>query len=169
MQDLMVDIETLGVSSDSIIVQIGACYFNRYTGDIGEKFLVNIDPLIQAKMGFKTDNDTLRWWQKQPITWDKDTMDIIYALTYFKRYASKAKNVWCHSTFDFPILMSAYKRIVMKPPFHYTDARDIRTLDDLANIPRIQTKNPKTHSALEDCLHQVEYCVPYFNELKKTL
>ena len=43
MKDLMVDIETLGVSHDSVITQIGACYFDRNTGEIGAKFIANID------------------------------------------------------------------------------------------------------------------------------
>jgi len=38
MKDVMLDVETLGTKSTAAIIQIGACYFDRETGEIGDKF-----------------------------------------------------------------------------------------------------------------------------------
>ena len=43
MKDVMIDFETLGNSNNAVVVQIGACYFDRKTGEIGYKFETNID------------------------------------------------------------------------------------------------------------------------------
>ncbi|MFM2590025.1 3'-5' exoribonuclease domain-containing protein [Vibrio sp. TBV020] len=38
MKNLMIDLETMGNSSNAAIVSIGACFFEPSTGEIGEKF-----------------------------------------------------------------------------------------------------------------------------------
>ena len=63
MEDLMLDIETMGNRSTSAIIQIGACYFDRVTGEIGETFLENI--LLKSSVedwGLTVDSLTIQWW-----------------------------------------------------------------------------------------------------------
>ena len=168
MKDLMLDIETLDTRSTAVIVQIGAVYFDRYTGEIGDTFLVNVNHMGQKSLGFTVGAETLEWWDTQEKTWITDTKEIKPALKEFAQFAEKAKRVWCHATFDAQILIDAYTRLDMKPPFHYTATRDIRTLQDLSGIAeRITTKAKKTHNALDDCIYQVEYCTHYFNKLNE--
>lgn len=168
MKDVMLDIETLGTSADAVITQIGACYFDRLTGEIGKTFLVNISISSSLAHKFKLDVPTLEWWLSQPpASFLENTESIVFALTMFNDFVKHAETIWCHATFDFPLVMEAMKKIEVKSSFHYTIARDIRTLSDLAQMDRVKTKNQKTHNALEDCLHQVEYCTPFFNKLNK--
>ncbi len=43
MRDCMIDFETLGTGPDAAIIQVGACYFDRVTGEIGATFKRNFD------------------------------------------------------------------------------------------------------------------------------
>ena len=42
MNDLMLDIETLGTTYNAVVVQVGAIYFDRLTGDIDAGICLNI-------------------------------------------------------------------------------------------------------------------------------
>ena len=41
---VMIDLETLSTHNNAAIIEIGAVEFNKYTGEVGEKFNVIIDP-----------------------------------------------------------------------------------------------------------------------------
>jgi len=170
MTDLMVDIETIGNGKNACIVQIGACYFERYTGVIGETFSRTID--IEDAMDYgDVDGSTLKWWFSQSkeainqvMTGEAKLKDVFKD---FKAFSKNAKQVWSHATFDFVIITNAYKTAKMSMPFGFRTARDIRTLTDLANIgyttkPRVGTH----HNALDDCKFQVAYCSECFHTLR---
>ncbi len=44
MNDVMLDLETLGTRHDAMIISIGAVYFERETGLIGPGFSMNVNP-----------------------------------------------------------------------------------------------------------------------------
>lgn len=167
MNDVMLDLETLSAGSEAVIVQIGACYFDRYTGDIRDKFLVNVD-FVSEKIG-EFEGSTIQWWLNQakegnPLTFLNNPVRCYEALMQFKAFVKDAKQIWSHATFDFVIMQEALKRFKIKP-LPYRTARDIRTLVDLAGLPK-QDTSVKTHDALEDCIFQVKYCVECFNALQ---
>ena len=171
MKDVMVDIETLGAGLNPVIVQIGACYFDRKTGYIGEKFKVNIDPVDAQRMGGILDADTVTWWLNQSreaqksITADPK-VSLVGALQAFQEFVKSADNIWSHATFDFVILNQVMRNVnVGKLPFR--KARDIRTLVELSNMdPTGLSRAGTHHDALDDCKHQVKYCYYAFQELK---
>lgn len=168
----MIDIETLGTRSTSAIVQIGACYFSRRTGQIGKTFSMNVirhDHYID----FTTDKSTLDWWNAQSseakeavFNNGKDIEKVLKELSFFLK--NKAKYLWSHATFDIPIICHAYDICGMKIPVHYRQMRDIRTLLDLAGIGHSNLKREGIHhNALDDCKFQVQYCVEAFKALSK--
>lgn len=168
MKDLMVDIETLGTGINSVITQIGACYFDRFTGELGETFLVNIRIQDCLDKGLTVDGGAIKFWFEQN---HKDFLeapiDLTKALGHFKQFCKKDTIAWAHATFDFPIISNAYRLHSQGLPFSYRNMRDIRTLVDLANIPYKQYKREGTHhNALDDCKYQVKYCVDCFRALK---
>jgi hypothetical protein len=173
MKDLMLDLETWGNSKDSVIVQIGACYFDRYTGEIGPKVCYNIDAESSIQEGFNVWASTLYWWMTQSNEArqsfvEEPKLHVRTAIEYFNTFAKQAKQIWSHATFDFVILMGHFEKLNIKPNFHYRSARDIRTLTDLANLPNKEYPQVGTnHNALDDCLYQVQYCVDCFNKLKE--
>ena len=65
--DLMLDIETLGWHTDTVVCTLGAVKFNPYTLEephSGIYFRLDIDE--QLNLGRSTDADTLEWWGQQP-------------------------------------------------------------------------------------------------------
>lgn len=167
MKDVMIDIETMGVRSTSMIVQIGACFFDRETGEIGEEFKVNI---YHSSDDFTVDWSTIKWWMEQDEEARKsifsNEITIEFAVSQLAEFLSKATYLWSHATFDVPILLNAFDKAGEKFPIHYTKMRDIRTLVDIKNnnkrstIPREGTH----HDALDDCIYQVAYCVDALNK-----
>ena len=172
MKDLMVDIETLATCTNAVIVQLGACYFDRATGSIGETFLANISVQSGLESGLVTDTETIKWWLGQKrITWLEDRLELQQALRMFSDFVNINRNakIWSHATFDMPIIENAYRKLRKRIPFKYKNARDIRTLVDLSKTYMDKPKEnaEKTHNALDDCIRQVEYCTRCFNALRR--
>lgn len=167
MNNVMLDIETLSTRSNAVVTQIGACHFDL-TGRVGETFLMNLDIQAQLDKGAVVDGDTLRWWlgeQKDNVTFLDDTQHPEYVLNELNGFLASAEAIWSHATFDFPIVCEAMRRHDIVPLFRYRSARDIRTLAGLAGGGWPKTTTQKTHNALDDCLHQVEYCAEYIKRL----
>jgi hypothetical protein len=166
MKDIMLDLETLGNGKNACIVQIGACYFDRYTGEIGKTFKVNVG----AGSDFNGDIDakTVYWWLEQSDVARNEKLPLVEALTQFNTFTTGASQIWSHATFDFVAICEAYRRCKIQPTFKYKIARDIRTLVDLARVTLDDHKRDGVHhDALDDCFHQVKYCVAAFNALKR--
>lgn len=170
MKDVMLDIETIGVRPTSAIVQIGACYFDRETGQIGETFTVNIDPMDRHECGFTTDDSTIDWWKDQ----SKEAREAVFsngvtyreALDKFADFLQRGEYMWSHATFDAPIVCNAFVTLGIKLPIHYRGMRDIRTLIDLADHHTGKVRGGIHHNALDDCRFQVGYVVEAINKLK---
>lgn len=171
---MKLEIETWGLNHDAVIVQIGACYFDRYSGKIGNRYKVNIDPQSSLDMGFKVSASTIEWWLGQSEEARKSiTAEPRYhvtdAIRGLNEFLSKAKAIWSHATFDMPKIMHHIEVFDLFPKFHYSAAKDIRTLTGLAGISKRQAPEREGihHDALDDCLYQVQYCVMCFNKLKE--
>jgi hypothetical protein len=173
MKDLMVDIETLGTQPGSVVVQIGACYFNRYTGEIGDKFLANVDIQSCLDVELVVDAGALKFWFDQfrhaeyNPTWQEQTHKLTRVINDLATFAKPADYAWAHATFDFPLIGAAAKAVGLKMPINYRNCRDIRTLVDLAGLPYEKPRVDKTHDALGDCIYQVGYCVKCFNAIEE--
>jgi len=173
MKDVMLDLETFGTGPDAVIVQIGACFFDRATGEIGETFKVNVTPKSAIESGAIMDADTVCWWMNQSEAARKSILaepqlDIETAMIQLNQFLSPAKAIWSHATFDFVIVTQTLRRLKIKPKFRYQAARDIRTLNDLGKTALTNTPSIRDgvhHDALEDCKFQVKYCVVALNSL----
>lgn len=169
----MIDLETFSTKHNAAIIQIGACYFDRTTGEIGKTFKVNISPKDSVVFGADIDPDTVTWWMKQSDAARESVLkesgvSLKDALDSFNIFLQGTQNVWSHATFDFPIIMNNFIMAGIAPKINFRMARDIRTLTNLANLPHTESKRSGIHhDALDDCLFQVKYCVECLNSLKK--
>ena len=168
MKDVMLDFETFGNGKNACVVQIGACYFDRFSGEIFDTFSVNVDA---RRSGGDLDADTVYWWlsqSKEAInTLFPDQVSELDAFIRLNNFLSGADCIWSHATFDFVILSETLKRLKVIPSFQYRATRDIRTLMDLAGNPKFD--KPRTgvhHNGLDDCKYQVAYCVDALNRIK---
>ena len=116
MNNLMIDLETMGKNKDAPIVSIGAVFFTPETGDIGQEFYTVVSLESAMEQGATPDGDTILWWLKQSpearaaICID-DTLSISDALSelshFINQHADNTKylKVWGNgATFDNVIL-----------------------------------------------------------------
>jgi exodeoxyribonuclease VIII len=165
MKDIMLDLETWGNGNNAVAIQIGACYFNRLTGEIGDTFEIHIDANDEVKHGFEIDASTIYWWFNQSemaqvmATGPKQKRKDCYsAWDQFNQFAKHSKRIWSHATFDFVIMMNHFRKLGIKPHTGFRDARDLRTLVYLANLDyQTRPREGVAHNALDDCKFQVKY------------
>lgn len=173
MKDVMLDLETLGNGKNKCICQIGACYFDRDTGEIGETFKVNVDAKSHVKYGGELDADTVYWWlnqskEAQTSIISEPRVDIVEAFNKLNEFLTSAKAIWSHATFDFVSIQETFKQLSIKPTFHYRVARDLRTIVDAGKVSiKSLVREGLHHDALEDCKFQVKYCVASLNNIKR--
>jgi len=156
---LMVDLETMAVSPNAVILTLGAVHFNPYGNGVGEKiyFRINIDD--QDKLGRHVEEDTLDWWAKQdPAIMEEafspdDRLPLIDAVEKFHKFAWGCDCFWSHgSIFDLAMIENLYRQLGKPVPWQYWQIRDTRTLFDLGFDPDMP-KNSK-HDALQDAIRQ---------------
>ena len=165
----MLDIETLGNNSDSVMVQLAAAYFDRTTGAIGDKFECKIDIEDSCDYG-KIDGGTLKFWFNQKPETIREVMNgeqkLKNVVKGFKAFSDKADCIWSHATFDW-VIVNNKLRDIHDTNLSYRGARDLRTLLDLAEVdPKKVEFNGAEHNAMDDCLFQVKCAVIAFNKLK---
>jgi len=178
MTDVMLDFESFGFRKNAVICQVGACYFDRSTGEIGRTFERNIDARTAVTSGGNIDADTVYWWLKQSpeaiasIT-KEPLVPITDAMNDLNKFLQGAKCVWSHATFDFVILIETLNRLNIKPLVSYKSGMDIRTLVNLAkglSIKDFEGKREGTHhNGLDDCKFQVKYCVASMNKMNSRM
>lgn len=159
MAHLMLDLETMAVSPNAVVLTLGAVKFNPWGNGYGEKlyFRINIDD--QDKFGREVDPNTLEWWSKQdPVVMeeafsDNDRVPLVEAMDRFHKFAWGCDAFWSHgATFDLVIIESLYRQLGKSLPWQFWSLRDTRTLFDLGFDPDMP-KGGK-HDALQDAIRQ---------------
>ena len=177
----MIDTETLGTRTGSIILSLGAIKFDpsgdnrllcsdpKRVEDIhasSDSFYRRIELQSCKRIGMTADPDTIKWWMQQAPTerfeaFDaQPRIDIAHVLTDFWLWWGNTSCPWSHgASFDIPLVDEAYAKIGKRSPWKYTLVRDTRTLFDLAKFEWSDQKKfragPGHHHALFDAWNQV--------------
>lgn len=184
-KDIMVDIETLGVSSDSTIFQIAAVAFNIKTGEHYSKFNQVAD--IARNDFLDVDGSTLKWWlntNKELLTelLNKGVGSSENLLTNFHSWltshSNDMKNIYFWGNgilFDNKMIQHQFNNIGLDYPIHYKNDRDVRTILELASLKtgvgedelkkKYHDSNLVAHNALDDCKKQIKLVVGCYNEI----
>jgi hypothetical protein len=170
----MVDLETLSVRPNAVILVIGAIKFNRgetWNENIEQKDIdkldffytrINITTCIQA--GMHIDPATEKWWEQQDddVNYEAlkntDRVSLVNALKSFKKWFGNSynKKIWGNgSSFDCTILGEAYKKSNMEVPWKFFNERDLRTIMDLGKVNSFDLPQYQKHHALWDCYRQI--------------
>jgi len=132
MNNVMLDIETLGTAANSVILSIGAVSFNET--ELLDSFYVDVDIDSCQDAGLKIDGRTLAWWMEQSDVarqvFSREGLTLDLALTLLSdTFNWQDTLIWANGTnFDLPILDSAYRACNKLVPWAYYNARDYRTL-----------------------------------------
>lgn len=171
---LMVDLETMGIRSNSSIVSIAAVEFDLDTGETGEEFYKNVSLQSCVNLGMKMDPETIMWWLKQSddaraaLTSGK-AYDISDVLNLFSIFCDADYEVWGNSArFDLGILANAYDLAGIPIPWNQFKERCVRTLASFQpSIKKSYVHEGTDHNALSDCYKQIGYCSRIWNTLQK--
>jgi hypothetical protein len=156
MKHLLIDVETLGIHEDSVLLQFTALMYKGKGGeDSIEEFLGNCDILDlklavddQVRKGRKIDKDTVRWWKDQPsavqklvfVPDPKRDLPLDEAMTRFESwlkdnsFSKKQDTIWQRGDRDTSWLSSAFMTagwIHEQLPLGWFRVRDLRTAVDV--------------------------------------
>ena len=161
---VMLDLETMGTSSDSAIISIGAVAFDE--NSVYDRFSVNVHLQTCIDAGMVVDGGTVEWWLNQSDeargSLLKNRVSIQTALAEFKKWFedSGADEVWGNGAmFDNTIFGNAYKRCGMQIPWKFWNDRCYRTLKNIytgIDFERVGTHHSAVDDAETQALHLIK-------------
>ena len=175
MSDVMLDIETLSTTNNSVVLSLGAVKFNPFTlQDPYEDLELRITIDDQSEMGRDISEATLEWWGKQPADVQEaafgtegriSAVDACHALNKFLVGANK---IWCQGPhFDICILESLFKDCKVSTNWKYFNIMDSRTAFTIHGDSREKGRG-SLHNATEDSREQAKAVQKMFKQLGLT-
>ena len=164
--DCMIDMETLSVFPDSVILTVAAVKFNPHnTAGITDKIYLKVDIDEQIALGRDVDNGTLEWWGRQsPEVYNEALSEsgrqsVADCLKQLTKFLVGVNNIWCQGpVFDIVILENIFCQYSLHCPWQYWQILDSRTLFKSLNFdPRNELRNESNlshHNALDDAVIQ---------------
>lgn len=158
MDNVMLDLETMGNGPLAAIVAIGAVEFDPDGGVIGRKFyeVVNLESAVRS--GGVMDASTVLWWLQQSdaarSAFARPGAELPAALQRFAGWLDPDARVWGNgAAFDNVILASAYRGLSLQVPWKFWNDRCYRTLKSLH--PEVEVVRRGTHhNAVDDAESQ---------------
>lgn len=178
MCSIMIDLETLGTSPTSVILQIGVAVFDHKarTLDVDASFSLKPDIDEQFVAGRTIDAGTLKWWSDQSPAARKEAFDepSFGMFVTAKQFAASVEaihpaEVWAHgAAFDLAIMRHFLGQTKTAMPWDFHIERDTRTLYALAKSLGVKwnTAEPSlAHTALSDAFAQAKTVNSVFSAL----
>ena len=158
----MVDLETLGLDTDSQVLSIGACTFDK-DGRILSNFYEVIELGTAPLNSFNHTPSTVEFWENETeeaksAIWDHpEKVSMHKALTRLSEWLHPETGMWANGTkFDLAKVEYEYKKVGIPVPFKYNSDRCMRTLRKFAGKIDIHYEGIK-HHALHDSIWQAKY------------
>lgn len=165
MKNVMVDLETLGTTADSVIMSIGAVKFDLDSNKFDDEgFYASISIDSNIALGRKPSESTIIWWLDQTVeakaVFTEPKQQLETALQGLSEWLGHNKRcVWSNGAdFDIPMLAHAYAQFGLEPPWQFWNSRCVRTYKSLPAAARVpKPSNTLAHNALADAVAQVKY------------
>ena len=174
IENVMVDLETMGTGVDSAIVAIGAVEFCSTTSVLGRTFYHTISLESSVQDGGIIDAATVLWWlnQENPARQEisrngEPIRQILHAFTAWLQPCGSNVKIWGNgATFDNVVLAQAYRRAKLKLPWTYANDRCYRTLKAL--YPNVaKTRMGTHHNALDDAATQAQHAISILRAIRE--
>lgn len=172
MTDIMIDLETMGDTSDAAIVSIGAVKFSPYATEqfTEAPFYRVIDLKSSLDAGLKASASTINWWLKQSDAARKaitePSITLFNMLDELSVFVKGADYIWSQgSDFDLVILTNAYRLCRLDLPWKSYQQQDTRTVYRMAGKRSFDFKQADKHNALSDAIAQARNVQQCFNIL----
>ena len=176
--DLMIDLESMGLPPDGAIIGLGACFFDLQTCTIGPTFYraINLATAMRDRGTFTP--STVMWWlgqsQEARDAVRFSAIDIRTAFTEFAEFVVQHSDVktvrpWGNgASFDLTMLNGAYLRSEIKTPWSPFRERCFRTVRNM--YPGVvydpADKGTGAHNAMVDAVFQAEHLFKIKNRNK---
>ena len=161
--DVMLDLETLATSPDSVILTFGAIKFNPFDSnrDMDDGLYMRVDVDEQINLGRRVDEGTVAWWGTQSdevreeALGEHDRVSLDDFTRQLNKFVLTADRVWAQGpVFDIVILENLYRQLGKPAPWPYYAIRDSRTL--LKALGDDRKGGTLLHNALADCVSQAQ-------------
>lgn len=168
MNDVMVDLETMGTGPNAAIIAIGAVEFDTATSRTGCQFYEVVSLESSVAGGGIMDPTTVMWWLGQSDEARKavqaDGVHINVALQRFTTWLGQRAlrdelRLWGNGAgFDNVVLETAYQRAQHPCPWRFYNNRCYRTIKAIA--PDVKAIRVGTHhNALDDAITQARHLI----------
>jgi hypothetical protein len=163
--NVVLDIETLSLSPEAVILSLGAVTDREGFPDQTE-FYMEFDWPEQELAGREATQDTLDWWRDQEVNYpglcpmdgnillEHGLESFSIWLTHIRSYLAEDEplHIWARGPqFDIVVLENAFKQYNLPIPWKYKDILDIRTA--IHCTPLVELAQPeKKHHALSDAI-----------------
>ncbi|WP_055128442.1 3'-5' exonuclease [Pseudomonas mediterranea] len=171
-RDISIDLESLSLEPNAMILAIGAVEFNRTTGELGNTFYRTID--ITAKGGGGVmDPATVKWWMEQSqeardrVFADPEAVPLAQALIDLSEWLGFDDTLadgeypdirlWQRGDKDGQWLACAYDGLNLNIPYRYNQISDQRSITDLFPQEWFVWPERVEHDALSDAMLQAEH------------
>lgn len=163
MNEVMVDIETLGLIPGSAIISIGAVslFRGQHRGYFVDEYYTTISIESNVKARMIVDANTVQWWinggqpagAKSALTFMEP---LPTALTQFGMWYEKQESgaIWGNrASFDLVLLEAAYYATELACPWKFHQHRCFRTMkSEFSQVPKVEPG--VAHDALSDAKAQ---------------
>lgn len=164
--NVMIDLETLGLKPDAMILSVGAVVFD-VDRDLGEEFYMEIEP--ETYRG-SIDISTLRFWFQQAAKGNLPPLDGANAafrvagelFQWLDSYNTETTELvlWANGTdFDIPKLTRLVNKHSTFLPWKYSNVRDYRTVAKLLGTFGEKPEKSGHHNALADAKWQAKHLI----------
>ncbi len=159
---MMIDIESLALTPDALVLSIGAIMFSMSPSgpNFGAEFFATPGITEQILMGRRVDPETQGWWATQPSSvqahwrYPVDATSPIQAMQNLRAFIvdeQKPKEIWANGiVFDIGVLEHLFAQTKVFVPWKYDAIRDARTY---YKVMEPQHEAPVTAAAREDMAH----------------
>lgn len=164
MNNVMLDLETMGTRPGSVIVSVGAIEFDPQSARLGRTFYQTCSIASAVDVGLAMDPETVTWWLQQSdnarAELTKAKGDLKSVLAAFKHWLGQCPadvRMWGNgSDFDNALLAEAYRIIGEPVCWKFWNNRCYRTMKSLH--PNVKLEREGTHhNALDDAIYQAKH------------
>lgn len=179
MNQLSIDIETLGTHVHSQLLSIGCAMFDLKTGEIGETCYVIV--AIHDNQPVSATIGTMKFWIKQGFTNPESLLDLFGsdgpnesavkihgALSIVAKFIEEQapETIWANGTkFDLAMLEYHFNKNKVTVPWKYNSDGCMRTLRRFAGNIDVDSTDLISHHALSDAIWQARYISAACNKL----
>lgn len=170
--DVMLDLETLSTTHDSVVLTLGAVKFDPFTlQEPFEDLYMRLNADDQIEKGRDVSESTMTWWTKQPEDVQEEALgshdrhEVVDVLNALNKFLVGANKIWCQGPhFDITILESLYKQYGINTNWQYYQVMDSRTIFGVHGDPRDKNR-ASLHNAVEDCRSQAKGVQKLFKQI----